>query len=396
MSLPLLWRTPAPLVGDSLGYWTLAQNLLKHAVFSASMTAPFSMETLRTPGYPLFLAPFAVFFQHPQLPVAIAQSIIGTLTVVWLWRWLYDWTGPKGAALGASILSFDPIILLHTPLVMSETLYTLLLSEALIYTLDKRAARAGALWSATAFVRPISLFLPVFFCPLWRNKRKAIVLFLVCAYSLPLLWILRNGGETGHYVFSSVGGISLLRYPAAGVESLDTRRSMAELDLDLRTEVDREHPNGYSSDAAQSAAYGSAAFAILKRHPILLARYCSFGALKVLGGVGVEMAIDWSGGKPETNLGFRPGVSGEGTIALLRRHPEFIPFALGYGAVLGCLYVLSIRGLFLLSRGGKNVEALILSGTTAFLLAMASSQGYYRYRIPLMPPLAIAAAAAMP
>src|SRR5208282_3436468 len=86
--IPLLWKRDRPLTGDSLGYWTLAQNLLHHGVFSLSSSPPYAAETFRTPGYPFFLVPFAAAFRSPLIPVAGAQCLIGVLTVLIAWSWL--------------------------------------------------------------------------------------------------------------------------------------------------------------------------------------------------------------------------------------------------------------------------------------------------------------------
>src|SRR5262249_41628123 len=160
--------------GDALGYWTLAQNLLHHRTFSLSIAYPFIAETVRTPGYPLFLTPFAALFSSPLFPVAFVQCLLGVATTIIFYQWLKDWAGKKGAAIGACVLSFDPVTLLHTPLIMTETLYNLLLVLAMICTwnacdkdLSKKhkslaePAMAGLFWALAAFVRPISIYLPL-------------------------------------------------------------------------------------------------------------------------------------------------------------------------------------------------------------------------------------------
>lgn len=42
--------------GDSPEYIILAENLIQHRTFSPKPNEPFTPETFRTPGYPLFLA----------------------------------------------------------------------------------------------------------------------------------------------------------------------------------------------------------------------------------------------------------------------------------------------------------------------------------------------------
>lgn len=408
---PIFLGAIPPLKGDALGYWVLAQNLIHSSVFSSSSTFPYMPETFRTPGYPAFLSVFALFFRTPAIPVAIAQCAIGAWTVVIAWRWLQEWAGPKGASLGAVVLALDPVILFHTPLLLSETLCNLCLTASLVWTWKVSPPKgkepmeslgapsiAGILWSITTMIRPVFLYLPFLLSLLWFGRKKTWAIFLIAAYLLPAVWITRNWKATGYASFSSVGQISLLRYPAAGIKSLQSGRPMTEWDQELCAQVDRQHPSGYSNEAEQGSAYAEAAMPILKEHPFLLLKYCLHGSAKVLGGTGMEMLLEWGGVEiaPSANQVSRPDVTGWGTLNLLKRHFWLLPLQLAYGFGLVALYLLAIAGLQKLWKSGQRARAAVLAGTAAYLLAMSSSQGYYRYRIPLMPPLSAAAAAAVP
>ena len=399
----LAWNDPQRFLrADAVGYLALARNIVLHGAFSSLGAPSFTPDTFRTPGYPVFLAPFIAVFPNPILPIAAAQCFLSALNAALIWRWLNDAWGRRAAAVGSMAVALDLVTIFHAPILISETLFLLLMTLATVQTWRSlsRAGPLGAsfcglLWGASAMVRPISLYLPIFLGWIWRRDRKALAVFFLCAYLLPGLWVLRNWEATGVPAFTSVGGMALIRYTAACVESLRTGRSSTEYDVELRQNVDRLHPGGYDNDAEQGRYYQQAAVKILASHPLLLARFCAMGTVKILGGTGLEMLLEWTGTRYSSDGAFRPRVTGQGTLALLRAHPSLIPLQAGYMAALMALYLAALAGWRRLWINGKKAQAVFLTVCTLYLLGLSSTQGYYRYRIPMMPFLGAGAAAFM-
>ncbi len=391
--------------GDSLDYLSLAQNLATHGVFSMSPAAPYAPQIVRTPGYPLFLMPLVAVFASPLFAAALIQSLLGALTVVMAWRWMSVRDAGRGALFGALFLALDPVLVLHTPLILTETLFVLLIVAAGALTVRALsaptlalAAASGALWGASIFVRPISLYLPFTLAWFWRKNMKAMAMFLACAYVLPAAWTLHNRMSTGRAVYAAVAGLDMLRYPAAGIEVMRTGRPWGELEVELRSQVDASYPDGFPDEAVKAQAYNSAAMKIIRPHPFLLLRYCLQGAIKLLGGTGLEMFLEWGRGLRgfPVDASFRPSVSGSGTVALLRAHPGLIPIEFVYVIALAALYGLTCVGLWRMWTTGRREEAFLLAWVSLYFLGLSSSQGYYRFRIPMIPFLCAAAAAAFP
>ena len=165
------------------------------------------------------------------------------------------------------------------------------------------------------------------------------------------------------------------------------------MDKQLRESAGRPPSGFYANDADLSAAYGKAAAPILMAHPFLLARHCFMGTAKLLAGTGLEMLTQLLGYREDPSSGdFRTDVTAQGTMALLRRHPWLIPIQLFYVAALLGLYVLCVGGLRVLWKNDLHRQCLFLTVALFYFIALSCLQGYYRYRIPMMPFLAVAAA----
>lgn len=355
-------------------------------------------DTFRTPGYPLFLAAFHGLKDSPLWPAAFVQSLLGGFGAVLIWRWLSRSADTRAAAVAAAALSLDLVTVLHTPLILTETLFLSVITAALISTwesLERNSARkaglSGLLWGLCALIKPIAFYLPVLLSVLWWRRKKTVPLFLLAAYLLPGLWMMRNKFATGTASLSSIQSLALLAYPASGVEALRTGRNMETISAELISSVDQAYPAG----PEREKEYGRLARGILIANPVLLLRYCAFGSLKVLGGTGLEMLVEWVGKKPAVDAEFKPQVSGQGTLSLMNRYPWLIPIQLAYMAALAGLYLMWVAGVIRLWRAGQHEQALLLLGGALYFLALSSTQGYYRYRIPLMPFLAVSAGLAL-
>ena len=78
----------------------------------------------------------------------------------------------------------------------------------------------------------------------------------------------------------------------------------------------------------------------------------------------------------------------------MHRYPALIPIQILYMCALGLSYLLFFAGLARLWQQDLKIQAVFLGLGALYFLAVASHQGYYRFRIPMMPFLAIGAAAA--
>ena len=211
---------------DSPQYILLAENLLEHGEFSRSEAAPFFPDIARTPGYPLFLIPFfklgiAIHW------IALTQILLSAaipLLVLDIARKLEL----KGRWIAAIIPSIDLSLLLFAPVILSDSLFILLLTWWIWWMVSKEGKQR--LWGAlilglVILVRPIAQFIPFLLLGwmIWSKfPKKQILAYFLIAMFLPGFWIARNYQQFEAATLSSMGLNNLMLYNAAGAEAAAT------------------------------------------------------------------------------------------------------------------------------------------------------------------------------
>jgi hypothetical protein len=172
--------TSALALADTNSYLEPGRNLLLHGRFIADGVP----DLLRTPGYSIFLAMTSL---GGLSAAAVANLILSVFSVFLVWRLGRAVFDDERIALGAAwIFAFEPISVIFSFVLLSETLFLalLLLSlERLAIFLREHQLRAlavGGLWLAAAtLVRPVTYYLPVVL---------SLGLFLVLARVRGLRW----------------------------------------------------------------------------------------------------------------------------------------------------------------------------------------------------------------
>lgn len=165
------------------------------------------------PGYPLFLG--ALFWLVDLLPfdvdhlsaATMANAALSTLTLPLVFALGRRLNGVTAGLVAAGALAVLPNTIFHTGVVLTESLFLLLLVLMLLLAVPTRAltqapgtlrlVTVGVLFALTALVRPVSLvLLPAFLFLWWPSswrvalRRTAIVLAAAVVVILP--WTVRN------------------------------------------------------------------------------------------------------------------------------------------------------------------------------------------------------------
>lgn len=201
-----------PFRADAGEYYSYAHNLKYLDTYSrsptfevpiAARTAPVP-DTLRTPGYPLFLYPFLDPMPTYAALDAItrAQAMLGVLSVFLAYLISRRFLGEGGAIAVAALSALSPHLATISTYVLSESLFTFLLLAS-VYAACRAFesgnyrwfAAAGLVLGLSALTRPTLQFLPflalapaLLWRP-WRGRLKGLGLSLAIMLAVMSPWL---------------------------------------------------------------------------------------------------------------------------------------------------------------------------------------------------------------
>lgn len=129
---------PICIFPDTHYYWDLARTIREGTPYEVMYYSDIPHFSLRTPGYPLFLAGCQAIFGERALPVRLVQAVLGTLSVWIVFQLTREvagpapeqrgWTVPLAAALIAAV---EPYTVFLSPLILSEAVFVPLMLASL-------------------------------------------------------------------------------------------------------------------------------------------------------------------------------------------------------------------------------------------------------------------------
>ena len=366
---------------DSYGYDSLAVNILEHRVFSTSQQSPFIPNLHRTPLYPLFLSIVYLPFRHSIVAAIFFQVIMGALIVLVTYKLGVKLFNETVALFAAFLLAIDPVSVIYSNYLLTETLFTLLLVLGLYFLISFfteenifSLVMSGFLLGLSALTRPISLYLPIALLLIFIYKYRGTigrliaksVIFLII-FLIPVgFWIVRNYRITGTPIFCTIGDANMLHLKAAQVtadisgESVDKveKRFMEQYPLDLIN-----NPQEYKANVKLGRT-------IILNHPLTYAKLVPIGIAKILLGPGRASIY--------LLLGFDRIKQVDSLAKLFIIIIEF--------SILALIYLGFVCGVFFLIRD-KNYFALafIFLILFYFVVLPAGPEAYARYRVPVAP-----------
>jgi 4-amino-4-deoxy-L-arabinose transferase-like glycosyltransferase len=403
---------PSPLFfdNDTASYAASARALLQTGAFSVSPADP-QPQTVRTPGYPLFLAAVFALFGENWVAVLAIQSFVsvGTIYLVYcLGARLWD---ERAGLLAALFLALDLNSMGYALLALTETLFTFFLTAGMLVPAlrlrgDQRgepprwgsAALAGVCLAAATFVRPITYYLVPLLCLAWFARglatKSSRELRHALAFSLPLVvliggWQARNYALTGSAHFSAIESINWVNYRAAAI--------IAERDGVSRDEAIAWIREAYGLDMEPgwNEAWKAAGLEIIRAHPSLFVSQWLRGLVNLFINPASETLARMAGAQigASSPLGDLLRLSpGEYAARWVFAQPGYFAlFVLSVLHLLG-LYAGTVRGIARPPAAGT----LFLLGLAAYLAVVsAGPEADFRFRVPMTPALALLAAAGL-
>lgn len=390
---------------DTRGYLALAEALLQHGSFELAGNP----EIVRTPGYPLWLAP-GVASGFPTAWAIAGQILLAGWTTWVVGRLAWGLSGDRTVAIWAGVFyAIEPLSALYALKLLTETAFAALITT-LAWVLIEYAVRprwrlcilAGATVAAAMFVRPIAYYLPLAIAfwlagLIWirpgsrRRMLGQLALFLLVAMTPAVGWQLRNAQLTGYRGFAAIVEVNLydaaewMRHP----DQLPP--SQAQLAADYRQELAGRFAAGHPSpsDAELYRAAGAYARQALWDAPTahltmrlsgLVSTFLDNGTNAWLGMIDRIPADSPRAGDPNA----APSHWSRVRRALVDK-PGMVATYAGLEWVLLLYAAASVVGLFVLRRAPPPQLACIAVIGGYLLLAAAGPANGHRFRLPVVP-----------
>jgi uncharacterized membrane protein len=371
---------------DSVTYTIGAQSLASHGQFLDAQGKP---EIFRTPGYPLFLAPFMALHAADALIVAM-NIVFAVLVVIVTWRIAREvFRNDRIAGFCAVIVAVEPTMLLWSLKVMPETLFTLCLVLFAYAAIREKPIAAGVALCAAIYLKPIAwpLALIVPFAGVWFQRRRALILFVTCA-ALLAPWHIRNFVTSGYPGFSSLIDRSI--YISAGGSVAARQQGVPFLKM-RRQLIARD--DARAGDPARYARMRNEGVSRVASDPFGWAKTHAFGMLRTLFEPGAaEYARTF--GLYTPNGGLVAMVDGR-FAGFARTHPILTGVSVVWTIVLLPLVLLPLAAIVRVRRapaGSRLAFGLFALITAWLVVAGGGVPGYHRFRVPAVPFLVLMSA----
>ena len=387
-----------PLLTDSTGYLELANSLRLEGRFHASEHE----ESLRTPGYPAFVALVQAIFGERVLFVVLAQVLLTLLTAWLLYRAAHLLGGERAGLAAAWLYALSPNALFWAGTIMTETFFAFWLALALAMLIDavrrtswRRGGVSGLALGLAVLTRPIGLYL----IPLWAagalvarwksgagSRRWLPAAAVLLAALMPVLaWQTRNLLVHESFRLTASFRTVFIDYTAASTLGDALGISRDEAATQLRQ----------SSDAF------AAALDAVRRYPGSLVQVSLQGIARTALGTEAGTWLGILSGQSYQPSGLLDALlrgdlkaAGEAIGTRLQASSDrlgtvLLPWGLLYSATV---YLLSLRGFLRLrwvDPSPLRWVAVTVILSTAYLIVMPLTIGDARFRVPVEPFLAI-------
>lgn len=401
---------------DSGVYLLLADNLLKTSLFSSSEKSPYSPEYNRTPAYPVFLSVLKIFGagDNSIILFQIAMSVGFVFMIMHFCRYFLGLSAQACALAGALVALDIPTIVLANS-ILTETLATFLLLAGVYFValyIRTRAITAlvpaSIMFGLCSLCRPSAMLLPVFIAAaLFALKRSfsaknftAAIVFLLGYVLVISPWLARNNAIFGGPFLSTISYDNLLYVQAAGVLSVAEKISLEQAADNLLREFNARHADAVKNGTLLTIKKleGVDAFAVITSHPFYFAANYARSVLNMLlrpirNDIDIMLGYTRSHGTLEIWGNNEPG----GFFSRLLGSTSRFTIILCVFQLLILLAAYSLAGAGVVRgfSGGEPFIAVLFSVIVYFCLVSGAPETYARFRVPIMPFIAILSAAGL-
>src|SRR5438552_721178 len=317
-----------------------------------------------------------------MMPMAIAAIAHIGSNLTWRCSIITLMLRSSGNRLDLAIVFAVAVLTIHyANKLLTETTFAALLYVLFLLALHRpNVVALGLLTGVLVLVRPIAIF---FFVPLaivlaiWHKSARYLATFTLLALLPPVAWAARNKVQTGVFSVSSIGNINLLSQRAAGALAIedegDFRQALTDEESALTDEAnDWIQQTLHIPDAEELPVAVRAKYYAAYGVPVIREHWLSFVQLTIRGVLVNFVDSDWDAVWDISQIS--PDV--------LRLTLVLIPVIIPAFATVGVID---------LWRSDRALALLIIVVVVYFIGISAGGEAESRFRVPVVPQLAIAA-----
>ncbi len=204
---------------DSGEYVTLAQNILHGNGFSMAENAPYLPDSIRTPGFPIFIAT-SFLISNTIFPAIFLLLLLGAFLPFLVYEILRRLDFSKTIAIVVSVIvAFEPLQTSFSVFAVSEILFIFIFLLSWLFYLEYYNSKrisililSAFFWGIATLVRPVGFYVLALFAIhfIWKNgwrKKQAwvyVATFILTAAIVVLPWMYRNFSQFRSWELSAV------------------------------------------------------------------------------------------------------------------------------------------------------------------------------------------------
>jgi hypothetical protein len=385
--LAVVWTGPLGNA-DSAAYKALAVSLSHGGPYQAQEGSAgpggFPTDLQRPPGYPAFLALVNAPGVISNRRTSLVQCAAGAVFVALLALLCRLIANSSISLLAGLFYATDWITIVHTPMVIAETVYCITLGLAiLLYALALEKPRAslalfaGLFLGVSALMKPAAQVVLFAFIIGWifqRNRSWKSLLFLATYLACVVPWIVRNEVKYGVPTLSEIGTADLYFYTAQGSLHFYPFSDVAGNEITNEVNrLDKQWRTRGLSVRQRSAEMRHDALRLIANHWPAVLQQATIGFGRTCVGTGFVTVAN--------SMASPPGHVARIWLGVLPMVQVIF------------LWAMAIYGSWTRAALSRSVRIFLVASTLCVLLPSAAPLAQSRFRIPAVPALSVLAAA---
>ncbi len=404
------------LTNDTHSYHSTALAWIQAGSFSLSIEHLEIPETIRTPGYPLFLGIIYKIFGKSFKAVVLVQILLSILSIYFIYLIGTLIHKETTGLIMALAFSFDPVTISMNYKILSETLFLFFLILFILFGIlwlrspmsQSIPFISGVLLALVTLIRPITYFLSPFIMIgiiIWYTKNNFSIRAWInqsILFMMPILiivggWQYRNFIYGNNSSISQIGGINILYHRGASVFAESKSITIENARNQLMGNI-KGGPWNYAGRYPEkniNKKWQDKGLAIMINHPFLTIKMVCKGIIYTLFGPGDGYLSDILVYKAEGGNGPLGDLFDLDVNSYFKKWPvnNFYNFSI---FIFTCTFLLALYSGVLgwIYKHSKSMELSWDDGflwgiLLYFLFISAGPEAYFRFRQPMIPILLI-------